>query len=133
MDLQHALQVISALARKVGAMQKESLGRRDLLVQTKSSGIDLVTEGILTMTKAIEYINAARGDYTRLTTEIDAASMLALEIMYADDLYFLVGQQINPFYQNPLLPISISIRKNVVEQFARVLRDLHKDVTIEYC
>ena len=96
-------------------------------------GIDLVTEGILTMTKAIEYINAARGDYTRLTTEIDAASMLALEIMYADDLYFLVGQQINPFYQNPLLPISISIRKNVVEQFARVLRDLHKDVTIEYC
>lgn len=43
MDLQHALQVVCALA-KVRAMQKESLGRRDLLVQTKSSGIDLVTE-----------------------------------------------------------------------------------------
>ena len=44
MDLQHALQVVCALAKEVGAMQKESLGRRDLLVQTKSSGIDLVTE-----------------------------------------------------------------------------------------
>ena len=59
--------------------------------------------------------------------------MLALEILYADDLHFLVGQQINPFYQNPLLPVSISIRKNLVEQLARLLRELHKDVTIEYC
>lgn len=96
-------------------------------------GIDLMTEGILTISKAIEYIQESRGDYTRLPTAINGATMLALEILYADDIYFLVGQQINPFYQNPLLPISISIRKNLIEQLAHVLRDLHKDITIEYC
>ncbi len=96
-------------------------------------GIDLMTEGILTISKAIDYIQELRGDYTRLPTEINGATMLALEILYADDIYFLVGQQINPFYQNPLLPMSISIRKNLIEQLAHVLRDLHKDITIEYC
>ena len=96
-------------------------------------GIDLMTEGILTISKAIEYIQESRGDYTRLPTAINGATMLALEILYADDIYFLVGQQINPFYQNPLLPISISIRKNLIEQLAHVLRDLHKDISIEYC
>ena len=96
-------------------------------------GIDLLTEGILTISKAIEHVKASRGDYSRLPTDINGATMLALEILYADDLHFLVGQQINPFYQNPLLPVSISIRKNLVEQLARLLRELHKDVTIEYC
>ncbi len=96
-------------------------------------GIDLMTEGILTISKAIDYIQELRGDYTRLPTEINGATMLALEILYADDIHFLVGQQINPFYQNPLLPMSISIRKNLIEQLAHALRELHKDITIEYC
>jgi len=96
-------------------------------------GIDLMTEGILTISKAMEYIKESRGDYTRLPTEINGATMLALEVLYADEIYFLVGQQINPFYQNPLLPMSISIRKNLIEQLAQVLRDLRKDITIEYC
>ena len=96
-------------------------------------GVHLMTEGILTIMKAMEYIETSNGDYTQLTTDINAAAMLALEIMYADDIHFLVGQQINPFYQNPLLPMSISIRKNIIEQLSKLLRDLHKDVTIEYC
>lgn len=44
MDLEKALAVVSRLAREVGAMQREHLGRCDLAVQTKSSSIDLVTE-----------------------------------------------------------------------------------------
>lgn len=96
-------------------------------------GIHLLTEGILTLSKAMEYIQEAEGEYTRLTTDINGASMLALEILYADAIHFLVGQQINPFYQNPLLPTSISIRKNLIDQLAAVLRDLQKEVTIEYC
>ena len=108
------------------AQFKLEAGLRD---QGDISGLKIV-EGL---DQAIEHIKESRGDYSRLPTDINGATMLALEILYADDLHFLVGQQINPFYQNPLLPVSISIRKNLVEQLARLLRELHKDVTIEYC
>lgn len=97
------------------------------------NGIHLLTEGILTLSKAMEYIKGANGEYTRLPTDINGAAMLALEVLYADAIYFLVGQQINPFYQNPLLPTSISIRKNLIEQLANTLRGLDKEMTIEYC
>ena len=99
----------------------------------RMDGIHLMTEGILTIAKAMEFIKEANGDYTKLPTEINGATMLALEILYADDINFLVGQQINPFYQNPHLPMSISIRKNIIEQLAGLLREYNKDVTIEYC
>jgi hypothetical protein len=95
--------------------------------------IHLMTEGILTIAKAVEFIKESGGDYTKLPTDINGATMLALEILYADDINFLVGQQINPFYQNPHLPMSISIRKNIIEQLAGLLREYNKDVTVEYC
>lgn len=38
------LESIQELARRVGQMQKENLGRRDLVMNQKSSNIDLVTE-----------------------------------------------------------------------------------------
>ena len=99
----------------------------------RMDGIHLMTEGILTIARAMECIKEAGGDYTKLPTDINGATMLALEILYADDLHFLVGQQINPFYQNPHLPMSISIRKNIIEQLASLLREYNKDVTVEYC
>ncbi|PID59067.1 serine/threonine protein phosphatase [candidate division KSB3 bacterium] len=99
----------------------------------RMEGIHLMTEGILTIAKAMEFIREAEGDYTKLPTDINGATMLALEILYADEVNFLVGQQINPFYQNPHLPMSISIRKNIIEQLAHLLRGYNKDVTVEYC
>ena len=37
------------------------------------------------------------------------------------------------FYQNPLLPSDISIRRNLVEMVATVLRGFHTEVQVEYC
>lgn len=95
--------------------------------------IDLVTEGILTMSKALEYLRASEGDPARLPRLRDGARMLADEILRADSIYFLVGQKINEFYQNPLLPKSISIRRSLVEELAQLIRGLNKEVVIEYC
>ncbi len=96
-------------------------------------GVHLLTEGILTMTQATEYMKAAQGDISSLPNDNDGAVLLALELLTADEITFLVGMKVNPFYQNPLLPESISIRKNTVEAMAQFLRELHKDVHIEYC
>jgi len=59
--------------------------------------------------------------------------MLAEEILRADFIDFLVGQRINEYYQNPLLPKSISIRRSLVEELAQFIRSLNKEVVIEYC
>ena len=43
-SLEKASEALQGVARKVGAMQRENLGRRDLLMDRKSTSIDLVTE-----------------------------------------------------------------------------------------
>ena len=43
-SLEKAMQEMQAVARKVGAMQRENLGRLDLEMDRKTTSIDLVTE-----------------------------------------------------------------------------------------
>ena len=59
--------------------------------------------------------------------------MLSEKILRADFIDFLVGQRINEYYQNPLLPRSISIRRSLVVELAQFIRSLNKEVVIEYC
>jgi hypothetical protein len=95
--------------------------------------VDLVTEGIITLSRALELIRAAGGDPMRLPRDRNGAVLLAEEILGADLLYLLVGQRINEFYQSPLLPKSISIRRSLVEELAQYLRSINKEVIVEYC
>lgn len=99
----------------------------------KLSEIDLVTEGILTISKAIEILKKCNCDFSRLPSGNNGAILLANEILSADSIVFLVGQQINEFYQNPLLPKNISIRRSIVEELVKLLRDKQKEVSLEYC
>ncbi|NJL00539.1 MAG: SpoIIE family protein phosphatase [Spirulinaceae cyanobacterium RM2_2_10] len=107
--------------------------RKDLPPIGHLSAVDLVTEGILTISKATEYIRNCNGDVSRLQFDNNGAYLLAREILEADSTLFLVGQQINEFYQNPLLPKNISIRRSLIEELVQFLRDRQKEVTIEYC
>ncbi len=107
--------------------------RRELPPIGMLSAVDLVTEGILTLSKATEYIQACQCDLSRLHFDNNGAYLLAREILQADSIHFLVGQSINEFYQNPLLPKNISIRRNLVEDLVNLLRRYQKEVTLEYC
>jgi hypothetical protein len=92
-----------------------------------------MTEGILTLAKATEILARADGDLNALPEDPNGAVLLALELLVADEIRFLVGRQINPFYQNPLLPSSVSIRVNLIDKLANLLRSFQKEVIIEYC
>ncbi len=95
--------------------------------------IDLLTEGIITMARALELMQDSQGNLYRLPHDRNGAVLLARELLSADSIFFLVGQKINEFYQNPLLPRNLSIRRNLVEEIAKFLMQHKKEVKIEYC
>lgn len=107
--------------------------RPDVPPMGRLSQVDLVTEGVLTLRRALEYLKSSGGAVYRLPADRNGARMLAEEILRADFIHFLVGQRINEVYQNPLLPRGISIRRILVEELAQVIRRMNKEVAIEYC
>ncbi len=94
-------------------------------------GVDLVTEGIFTISRSLELMREAGGAVWRLARDQNGAALLALELLQADSIQILTGQSINEWYQNPLLPKSISIRRQLIEELATYLRSLNKEVRVE--
>ncbi|MBA2123594.1 hypothetical protein B9J78_01420 [bacterium Unc6] len=95
-------------------------------------GIDLVTEGILTLSGALEQIKGGVVS-DELVDRRDGASRLAKVLLSADSINFVVGQTINPAHQNPNMPSELVIKRKIVESIASLLREKGKRVTMEYC
>ena len=90
-------------------------------------GVDLVTEGILTLTKTLEYLENGVEDID------NAAGKLVEFFMTSDCINFMVGAKLNQAHYDPSLPIEIEIRKNIIKKVADILRDKYfKKVTIRY-
>lgn len=123
--------VARALGRTVETRAAEHA--KDVPPPGAMEGIDLVTEGIITLSRTLELIkkDAPRPDHSGKGT--NAAVLLAAEMMQADRIRFLVGQSVNPYYQNPLLPKNISIRTNLVGMIAAELRQYGKSVEVALC
>lgn len=89
-------------------------------------GIDLVTEGILTLTKACEYLETGEVNH-------DAAGDLVKFMLDTDCITFMVGAKLNQAHYDPNLPIEIEIRKNVIKKISDILENkYYKKVTIQY-
>jgi hypothetical protein len=93
-------------------------------------GIDLVTEGVLTLSKTLENLR------NRVTPEaiqfkIDGASALTRALLHADEITFLVGRALNPAHQNPSLPAALGLKSHVIHEIALELQSLGKTVTVE--
>ena len=72
-------------------------------------GIDLVTEGVLTLARTrellIRYIDPhAQYKELRQLEQKDGASRLARILLDATDITFLLGKAINPAHQTPIFP-----------------------------
>jgi hypothetical protein len=91
------------------------------------SGVDLVTEGILTLTRALEYLEKER------LAEKDAAGRLVDFILQTDILRVLLGAKVNQAHYDPALPIEIEIRRNIVKKIAAVLSSKYfKKIELQY-
>ena len=93
---------------------------------SKMEGVDLVCEGILTLTKTLEYLESGK-------TENNAAKTLMDFLLDSDVINFLVGAQMNKAHYDPNLPIEIEIRKNIIKQMAQVLEEKYlKKVNVQF-
>jgi hypothetical protein len=123
------------VARHVGTEVETDLStlREDLPPVGRLPGVDLLTEGILTLAKTVQLLRESRGQIGHLPPERTGASLLTRELLQADSISILAGDTINPLYQNPLLPKSVSIRRTLLDQVADLLGSYHKEVKIEWC
>ncbi|HZK02489.1 MAG TPA: SpoIIE family protein phosphatase, partial [Anaerovoracaceae bacterium] len=83
----------------------------DIPPTAEIEGVDLVTEGIITMTRVLEYAKDYQGSnkrYVEWGKNQDGASKIARMLFQeATDINFFVGRAMNPAHQNPMLPIDL--------------------------
>lgn len=107
---------------------KMSLNDGKLPAVSYMNGVDLVTEGILTLTKALEYLETEN-----IINENDAAGKLIKFFLDSDCINFMVGAKLNQAHYDPTLPVEIEIRKNVIKKIAKVLEEKYiKKVDVQY-
>lgn len=101
-------------------------------------GLDLVTEGVLTIGSALDLLHRYENDdfdeafFDALDAENGAAKLAKLLIEECTDLNLFVGKALNPAHQNSNLPFDLSVRMNLVEQLKDCAERMGKHVTVKY-
>ena len=113
-----------------------SFERSDVPPIAEIEGVDLVTEGVITVNRVVEYAKdylENNNSYAEWSMQRDGASQIArLLFEEATDINFYVGRAINPAHQNPDLPINFNIKMNLVEELSSCLRKMGKRIKVSY-
>ena len=128
----------SIAAKYLNKPLKASLNfqQSDIPPTAEIEGVDLVTEGVITVNRVLEYAKDYLGDnerYNEWSFQRDGASLISrLLFEEATDINFYVGRAINPAHQNPDLPINFNIKMNLVEELSDCLRKMGKRIKVSY-
>lgn len=120
------------VARELGVEIEDSLefSDPDLPPVSNMPGIDLVTEGILTITKVTRILKDYSPSYELGNGPADRIIKLVRE---SDEIEIIIGTRINIAHQDPNLPVELEIRRTVVKRMARLLEEKFlKEVSIRY-
>lgn len=102
----------------------------DVPPMARLEGVELVSEGILTLTRVNSLLQSG-ADKKTVQFQTDGAASLLRLLLDADQTCFIVGNAINPAHQNPELPHQLDIRNSVVRDISEGLRSRGKEVTVE--
>ncbi len=128
----------SIAAKYLGKPLRASLcfERSDVPPIAELEGVDLVTEGVITVNKVVEYAKDYLGEnqfYEHWSFKRDGASLISrLLFEEATDINFFVGKAINPAHQNPDLPINFNIKMNLVDELSKCLKQMGKRIKVSY-
>lgn len=120
------------ISRELGLEIEDSLlfEDPDLPPVSHMEGIDLVTEGILTISKVTRILK----DYSPSSSLGKGPADRIVKLVHqSDEIQFIVGTRINIAHQDPNLPVELEMRRTVVKRMARLLEDKFlKEVSISY-
>ena len=128
----------SIAAKWLGKTVRASLNfeRSDIPPIAEIEGVDLVTEGVITVNKVLEYARDYLSEnrfYEEWSYNRDGASLIS-RLLFEDatDINFYVGRAVNPAHQNPDLPITFSIKMNLVKELSDCLQKMGKRIKVSY-
>ena len=128
----------SIAAKWLGKPLRASLSYEssDVPPTAEIEGVDLVTEGVITINKVLEYAKDYLKDnesYEHWSLKNDGASQICrLLFEEATDINFYVGRAVNPAHQNPDLPINFNIKMNLVQELSKALKQMGKKIKVSY-
>lgn len=128
----------SIAAKYLGKPLKPSLNFEmdDIPPTAELEGVDLVTEGVITVNRVLEYARDYLGEnqhFEHWNYKRDGASLICrLLFEEATDINFYVGRAINPAHQNPDLPITFNIKMNLVQELSTCLKKMGKRIKVSY-
>jgi hypothetical protein len=99
-------------------------------------GVDLVTEGVITINKVLRYAEDYLEDneaYRKWCFKKDGASLIS-QMLFEDatDINFYVGTAINPAHQNSDLPVRYGLKMDLVSQLSDALTRMRKRIKVSY-
>ena len=120
------------VSRILGKPLKVSLEYHDPTIPPIAhlEGIDLVTEGVLTLNAAADRLRSVT-DLKRSSRQ-DGATLAARLLLEGDHIHIWAGGAVNPAHQNPLLPSAMNIKMQVLARLRTQLESLGKIVHIEW-
>ncbi len=103
---------------------------------SKIDGVDLVTEGVVTINRVVEYAKdyvAENELFENWYFKKNGAALIS-QVLFeeATDIHLFVGKAINPAHQNPNLPINFNIKMSLVEELSKYLNEMGKRVKVSY-
>jgi hypothetical protein len=94
-------------------------------------GMELVTEGIITVSKALEYLRSSKTP-AQLPSHDNGAVALSRLLLESDKIRFLVGKAINLAHQNLDLSLNTTLKMQVVKEIVELLQKRGKEVVVRY-
>lgn len=100
----------------------------------KIKGIDLVTEGVITLRRVLElsedYLKNSNPNIYTFDKKDGASRLAKMLFERATDIHFFIGRSFNPAHEN--LPIDYAVKMKLIENISKNLKLMGKKVELEY-
>lgn len=103
---------------------------KDIPPSSIMEGIDLVTEGMLTLSKVADVLERKQSIES---LDHDAVRRYVDLLLNSDQVHFIVGTKINEAHQDPNIPLEIGIRRTIIRRLCYALENGYlKETSVEY-
>ena len=127
--------IVSKYLNKPLVLQTEYLDK-DVPPIASIEGVDLVTEGVITINKVLELADnylKQNDQFINWYYQIDGASLIAKYLFeVATDINFFVGCAINNAHQGEETGINFTTKMHLIDELAKKLKQMGKNVKVTY-